>query len=102
MQAEAYISLAYKNVYDLQLISKTEYEQALKEFNGPKGCLNLIKECQELGELYDPEEFAINKTVNELCMADAGECVAKAMPYVPNVSALFERTLKGELTNTFR
>lgn len=85
-QAESYISLAYENVYDQQFISKAEYEQALKKFNSPKGCLNLIKECQELGELYDPQEFAVNKTVNDLCLAAEAECVANALPYPSNVS----------------
>lgn len=80
-QAESYISLAYENVYDLSLITKAEYEKALERFHSPKGCLNLIKECQELGELYDPKEFAINKTVNEACLLASQECLETAMPY---------------------
>lgn len=93
-QAESYITLAYENVYDLSMISKAEYDTALKKFHNPKGCLNLIKECQELGEIYDPEEFAINNTVNGLCLLAGKECVKNAMPYEANVS-LFCRSLIG-------
>ena len=73
-------------MYDFPIINKTVYEKVLSDFNKPKGCLELIKECRELGDLYDPSEFAINATVNKVCQAATLTCTEYAVPYSPPFS----------------
>ena len=66
--------MAYNNTYDLQVISEAAYNEALLNFTKPGGCRDLVEQCQALGRIHDPEEVAINATVNELCFEATAYC----------------------------
>ena len=60
---EAYATLLYNNTYSLQIVPKSVYEEALNNATKPGGCRDLITQCRELGDKYDPEVHSINETV---------------------------------------
>jgi hypothetical protein len=59
--------MAYNNTYSLEVIPKAVYEEALNNYTKPGGCQDLILQCRELGDTYDPDQVAINGTVNAAC-----------------------------------
>lgn len=67
-QMEWYPQMAYNNTYDLQVINETVYEAALRNYNKPRGCKNLIEQCRFLGDQYDPQQLGMNDTVNAACL----------------------------------
>lgn len=73
-QAEWSPMMAYNNTYGFEAISKVAYEEALNNFTKPDGCRDLIEQCRDLGDLYDPEEVSLNETVNELCLSASRYC----------------------------
>ena len=75
-QGEWYPKMYYNNTYDLQIISKEVYEDALHNYTKPHGCRDLIVQCRELAAVYDAEETGNNATVNELCNGALQYCGA--------------------------
>ena len=66
-QAEWYPQMAYNNTYGFQAIPKKVYEKALKIWSKKDGCQDSIKQCRALAEAYDPNDYANNATVNDVC-----------------------------------
>jgi carboxypeptidase D len=60
--------MAYNNTYDLQLINKTVYEQALHGWNKPGGGRDLMLECRKLQAKLDPDQLGANEEVNKACL----------------------------------
>ena len=72
IQGEWYPDQAYNNTYGLQVIPKDVFEESKNNFTKPGGCRDLIQECRELGDRYDPDQLHTNATVDKLCV-DAEE-----------------------------
>lgn len=82
IHAEWYPQQAYNNTYGLQVIPKDVYEQSLNDFTKSGGCYDLIQDCRKLGDMYDPDNLAINQTVNKICEDALGYCATKLiLPY---------------------
>ena len=63
-----YPDMAYDNTYDLQVIPLDAYEGAKTSYTKAGGFRDLILQCRELCEMYDPDLLSINATVNEACL----------------------------------
>ncbi|KAK5130957.1 hypothetical protein LTR08_001513 [Meristemomyces frigidus] len=62
--------MAYNNTYGLEVINKTIYETAVHDWDKAGGCSDQMEQCStELGARYDPEQFAVNTAVNDVCVA---------------------------------
>jgi carboxypeptidase C (cathepsin A) len=77
--AASYPEMAYNNTYGFQAISQADYESA--KTNLTTVCQPLINTCQELGAVYDPDNYGNNATVNSACSSAYRYCAA----YVENV-----------------
>ncbi|OQN96342.1 hypothetical protein B0A48_17598 [Cryoendolithus antarcticus] len=71
-QTEWYPRMAYNYTYNVSFITEQEYTESLYNWTKPGGGRDLILECRALGAAYDPTEFAINSTVNEVCIEALG------------------------------
>ncbi|KAK6434066.1 hypothetical protein LTR95_009749 [Oleoguttula sp. CCFEE 5521] len=71
-QTEWYPQMAYNNTYNVSFITEHEYTESLYNWTKPGGGRDLTLECRALGAAYDPNEFAINATVNEVCIEALG------------------------------
>ena len=67
--------MAYNNTYDFQAIPKKVYEQALDIWSKKRGCRDSIEQCRALADAYDPNDYAINATVNLACNAATQVCL---------------------------
>ena len=65
-----------QNTYGLQVISEDVYHQSKHNFKKPGGCRDLIIQCRELGDKYDPEYRYDNAKVNKLCLEAEAYCAA--------------------------
>lgn len=68
-QALSYPEIAYNNTYGIQAINKTLYDQALRDWSSPGGCLEQIQTCQALAAIGDPNFIGNNFTVNQACLS---------------------------------
>ena len=68
-QALSYPEIAYNNTYGIQAINKTLYDQALRDWSSPGGCLEQIQTCQALAAVGDPNFNGSNDTVNQACQS---------------------------------
>jgi hypothetical protein len=74
-QTPFYPEMAINNTYDLELINQKTYEKAVQTWNTPKkGCHDLLVKCRTAAAKLDPEEYANNPDVNELCIAATQVC----------------------------
>ena len=73
-QTETYPLMAHNNTYSFEAISQEQYVEAMDNYTKPGGCRDLIQQCRALGELSDPDEVGLNKTVNDLCASATGYC----------------------------
>ncbi|KAK6438255.1 hypothetical protein LTR95_005548 [Oleoguttula sp. CCFEE 5521] len=71
-QTEWYPQMAYNNTYNVSFITEQEYTESLFNWTKPGGGRDLILGCRALGAAYDPNEFAINAIVNEVCIEALG------------------------------
>ncbi|KAK4541875.1 hypothetical protein LTR36_007239 [Oleoguttula mirabilis] len=78
-QASLYLDMAYNNTYGLQVINQTIYENGKNDYDKAGGCRDLIVQCRELGDKYDPEQLAINATVNAVCTDAEVYCAANIL-----------------------
>lgn len=66
-QGSFYPEFAYNNTYGVHVINKEQYESAKNNFTKSGGCLEMVMECKEQAEKYDPENFGNNAEVNAVC-----------------------------------
>ncbi|KAM0669083.1 hypothetical protein ACQRIU_002645 [Beauveria bassiana] len=78
-QGEWFPEQAYNNTYDLQVITKDAYEEALHNFTKPGGCRDQITECRRLGNLYDPDHLNTNSKVTDACAEATLYCFGYVM-----------------------
>ncbi|THW75315.1 alpha/beta-hydrolase, partial [Aureobasidium pullulans] len=89
-QAASYLSFPFNNTYGIQMTSSSVQEEITTSFHRPGGCCDITEKCQSAAETYDPENTAINATVNELCFKSAYYCtkyirgpLAETQKYAP-------------------
>jgi carboxypeptidase C (cathepsin A) len=74
-QALSWVSYAYNNTYNLQMINETVYDALVESVTEPeKGCISLIQNCRKLANIGDPEFYANNQTVNANCALATEQC----------------------------
>lgn len=60
-------SVVHSMTFGDTLTAHVRYIDALHNFTKPGGCRDLILQCRELGDAFDPDELALNSTVNQVC-----------------------------------
>lgn len=73
-EAQFYPEMAYSNPYGVKTIPKEAYDAMVQNITGPGGCLDLVHECRQLQDKYDPLGLGTNKEVNEACVAATSSC----------------------------
>lgn len=51
------------------MITKQQYEEVKHNYTKPGGCLEMVMQCREQAQKYDPHNFANNAEVNAICAA---------------------------------
>ncbi|KAF1977510.1 alpha/beta-hydrolase [Bimuria novae-zelandiae CBS 107.79] len=80
IQTPSLPSFAYKNSYDLQLMSQTQYLNYLSEFYMPDGCLDLGYRCHTRAIAHDYEGENLDEETTLLCGKAAEECWNVQLP----------------------
>ncbi|KAF2101322.1 putative carboxypeptidase S1 [Rhizodiscina lignyota] len=76
-QALGYPHIAYNNTYNFPLINETVYNEIVQSVIDPDpdhGCLAAIHRCREVASVGDPQFYANNKTVNDICAVATELC----------------------------
>ncbi|PIA86956.1 Carboxypeptidase S1 B [Cercospora beticola] len=84
----SYPELVWNNTYGLKLVNESIRDQMLYNLHKKDGCLDLMWQCGNLTQLYDPHVVGLNATVNQIC-ADAGYICDHDVQQLPNRAAGF-------------
>lgn len=67
IQGIGWADIAYNNTYGLEIIPEEIYTELKHNITKEGGCLDMIEQCRELGEVGDPDFYGTNYTVNAAC-----------------------------------
>jgi carboxypeptidase C (cathepsin A) len=74
-QALSWPEFAYNNTYGFQMINETVYKELVQQVTDPEaGCLAAIHNCRQIANVGDPQFYANNKTVNDVCALAMQQC----------------------------
>lgn len=58
---------------------RNTYLDALNNYAKPDGCRNKVQQCRTAGKLSNPDEVAMNTTINQICV-EAAACCSQYVP----------------------
>ncbi|KAJ9628173.1 hypothetical protein H2204_009433 [Knufia peltigerae] len=64
---EGYLEFANNNTYGVKFLPQDIYDEAQTNLTKPGGCLDMIKQCRQAGNVGDAAYSAANATVNQIC-----------------------------------
>lgn len=74
-EALAWVDITYNNTYGVQLINETVYNQLILDTTDPStGCIATTRKCREVAAIGDPDFYANNQTVNDVCAIAVAAC----------------------------
>lgn len=68
IQGEWYPDMAYNNTYGKEVIPEDVYHAIKQNMTEEGGWLDMVRQCRELGDEYDPDNYGTNETVNGVCL----------------------------------
>ncbi|POS75865.1 serine carboxypeptidase [Diaporthe helianthi] len=74
-QVPSYAEITFNNTYGIDVFKgKVKYEDMLDSYYREGGCRDQIDACREVAAVYDPDNLAINATVNQICADAESNC----------------------------